>query len=102
MSLKSILFAGAAAFALLSTSSAVPAFADDQNDETRDLNLRQLDRPGAGVRAVPGHEDDDAYDDDDDDGGAADDDDDDDDDVIGGPGVGDEFGDDDDDDDDDD
>ena len=74
MSLKSILFAGATAFTLL--AGAVPANAspyyscndgrcyDDQAEETRELNLRQLYNPGAGVHAVPGH-DDDRYGDDD-------------------------------------
>jgi len=74
MSLKTILFAGSAFASLM--AFAVPAEAapyyrcgydwcyDDQYEETRELNLLQLEHPGAGVRAVPGYHGD--YDDDDD------------------------------------
>jgi hypothetical protein len=67
MSLKSILFAGAAALSLLSPALATSAYADDyyscndracydnQAEETRELNLMQLEHPGAGVYAVPGY-----------------------------------------------
>jgi len=74
MSLKSILFAGSAFASLIAFAApaqAAPYYRcgydwcyDDQYEETRELNLMQLEHPGAGLRAVPGHHDD--YDDDDD------------------------------------
>jgi hypothetical protein len=50
MTLKSVLLAGAAAvsLSLLSPAVATSALADDQTDETRELNLEQLDNPGYG------------------------------------------------------
>jgi hypothetical protein len=81
MSLKTILFAGLAAAASLSSPALVTAAQanddsywcndhrcyDDQADETRRLNRLQLEHPGAGLRAVPGYHGSD-YDDDDNDG----------------------------------
>ena len=65
MSLKSILIAGSAlasSFAFAGSASAHPYYAcngswcyDDQAEETRELNLLQLEHPGAGVYAVPGY-----------------------------------------------
>ena len=67
MLLKSVLFAGAAALSLLSPALVTSAQANDyyscndracydsQAEETRELNLRQLEHPGAGVYAVPGY-----------------------------------------------
>jgi hypothetical protein len=60
MTLKSVLLAGAAAvsLSLLSPAFATSALADDQTDETRELNLEQLNNPG--------YDDDDGADDGDD------------------------------------
>jgi hypothetical protein len=48
MTLKSVLLAGAAAvsLSLLTPAFTTSALADDQSDETRELNLEQLDNPG--------------------------------------------------------
>lgn len=78
MFIRSILFAGAAAVSLIG-AAVVPASAapyyrcgdswcyDDQAEATRQLNLMQLDNPGAGRYAVPGYrgDDNDRYGDDD-------------------------------------
>lgn len=66
MSLKSILLAGSAFASLIAVAApanAAPYYRcgdswcyDDQYEETRELNLRQLDDPGAGVYAVPGYD----------------------------------------------
>ena len=88
MSLKSILIAGCAFASLLAfagSASADPYYRcndercyDDQAEQTRELNLMQLEHPGAGVYAVPGYrghgmrhrdDDDERYGDDDDDRG---------------------------------
>jgi hypothetical protein len=76
MSVKMILFASAAAavsmFAASAPASAAPYYRcgdgwcyDDQAEATRELNLMQLEHPGAGVHAVPGYHDDSDDDDDD-------------------------------------
>lgn len=73
MTLKTILLASAAAFALV-TIPVTAAFADD-NDETRELNLRQLDNPGSDMDDADDEDDgDDADDEDDDDDDDGDDD----------------------------
>jgi hypothetical protein len=83
MTFKTALLAGAAALALLTFSA--PANADE-NDETRELNLQQLDNPGS----TAGYDD---ADDDDGDDAAGDDDGDDGDEGVGA--LGDDDGDDD-------
>ena len=65
MSLKSILFAGSAfasLFAFAGPAEAAPYYRcgdgwcyDDQYEETRELNLLQLENPGTGAYAVPGY-----------------------------------------------
>lgn len=68
MSLKTILFAGVAATTLSSPTLLTSARAsddtylcndqrcyDDQNEETRRLNILQVEHPGAGLHAVPGY-----------------------------------------------
>jgi len=83
MSIKRFLILGLAATALSTVAWADDTYQcgesrcyDDQADETRRLNLMQLENPGAGLDAVPGQNDADASYDDPDDGPYTDDDDD--------------------------
>ena len=80
MSIKRILILGLAATALSTVAWADDTYQcgesrcyDDQMDETRRLNLIQLENPGAGLDAVPGQSDVDASYDDADDSPYADD-----------------------------